>query len=105
MFARIRVTIAEPYPAILVPDRAILTDQNLKYVLVVNKSKNNTVERMDITASNRVQPGGMVPVLTGLKGDEWVIIDGVNRARPGVIVNPKEPSASAAPSDTSKAAK
>ncbi|HYV39687.1 MAG TPA: efflux RND transporter periplasmic adaptor subunit [Gemmataceae bacterium] len=105
MFARIRVTIADPYPAILIPDRAVLTDQNLKYVLVVNKANKNTVERLDVTASNRIQPGGMVPILSGLKGDEWIIIDGVNRARPGVIVNPKEPPPPGAPADTKKSAK
>jgi multidrug efflux system membrane fusion protein len=90
LFARIRVSIAEPYPATLVADRAILTDQSLKYVLVVDKSKKNTVERVDVTVSNRVQPGGLVPVLSGLKGDEWIIVEGVNRARPGIVVNPKE---------------
>jgi len=90
LFARIRVTIAEPYPAILVADRAVLTDQNLKYVLVVNKAKNNEVERVDVTVSNRLQENGLRAVKTGLQGDEWIIVDGVNRARPGVAVNPKE---------------
>jgi RND family efflux transporter MFP subunit len=90
LFARVRVTIAEPYPALLVIDRAILTDQNLKYVLVVNKAKNNEVVRVDITASNRLQEDGRRAVEAGLKGDEWIIVDGVNRARPGVTVSPKE---------------
>jgi RND family efflux transporter MFP subunit len=89
MFARVRVAIADPYPAVLVPDRAILTDQNLKYVLVVNKAKNNAVERVDVTVSSRVQENGL-RVVKGLEGDEWVIVDGVNRARAGVTVNPKE---------------
>ena len=39
-------------------DRAILTDQSLKYVLVVNKAKNNVVERVDVTASDRLQADG-----------------------------------------------
>jgi multidrug efflux pump subunit AcrA (membrane-fusion protein) len=90
LFARVRVAIADPYPATLVADRAILTDQSLKYVLVVNKDKKNTVERVDITASNRLQPGCLRAVDAGLKGGEWIIVDGVNRARPGVIVNPKD---------------
>jgi RND family efflux transporter MFP subunit len=90
MFARIRVSIAEPTPAILVTDKAILTDQSLKYVLVVNKAKNNVVERVDVTPSTRLQESGLREVRKGLKGDEWVIVDGVNRARPGVIVDPKD---------------
>jgi RND family efflux transporter MFP subunit len=90
LFARLRVTLAEPTPTMLVADRAILTDQSLKYVLVVNKTKNNVVERVDITASDRLQEDGRRAVLAGLKGDEWVIVEGVNRARPGVTVNPTE---------------
>jgi RND family efflux transporter MFP subunit len=90
LFARLRVSISEPYPAVLVADRAILSDQSLKYVLVVNKEKNNTVERVDIVPSNRVQENGLRAVEAGLKGDEWVIVEGVNRVRPGVTVNPKE---------------
>jgi RND family efflux transporter MFP subunit len=90
MFARVRVKLGEPMPGILVADRAILTDQSLKYVLVVNKAKKNVVERVDIVASTRLQESGMREVKSGLKGDEWVIVEGVNRARPGVIVDPKE---------------
>src|ERR1700722_7317964 len=83
LFARVRVTIADPYPATLVADRAILTDQSLKYVLVVNKAKNNVVERLNSTATRPLQDNGLRAVESGLKGDEWVIVDGVNRARPG----------------------
>jgi RND family efflux transporter MFP subunit len=90
LFARVRVALAEPTPAILVADRAILSDQSLKYVLVVNKSKDNVVERVDVTISDRVQESGLRAVTAGLKGDEWVIVEGVNRARPGITVNPKE---------------
>jgi RND family efflux transporter MFP subunit len=90
LFARIRVALATPTPAILIADRAILSDQSLKYVLVVNKSKDNVVERMDVAVSDRVQASGLRAVSAGLKGDEWVIVEGVNRARPGVTVNPKE---------------
>jgi len=90
MFARVRFAIADPYPAILVADRAILTDQSLKYVLVVDKAKKNTVVRVDVTVSERLQEDGLRAVEAGLKGDEWIIVEGVNRVRPGVIVNPTE---------------
>jgi RND family efflux transporter MFP subunit len=90
LFARVRIALAEPTPAILVADRAILSDQSLKYVLVVNKSKENVVERVDVTISDRVQENGLRAITGGLKGDEWVIVEGVNRARPGITVNPKE---------------
>ena len=90
LFARVRLSIAPPHPAILVADRAILTDQSLKYVLVVNKQKKNLVERKDIVVSDRVQPSGLREVEAGLNGTEWIIVEGVNRARPGITVSPKE---------------
>jgi len=90
MFARVRVMLGDPTPAILVADRAILTDQSMKYVLIVNKAKNNVVERVDITASDRLQESGLRAVEAGLNGDEWVIVEGVNRARPGVTVKATE---------------
>jgi multidrug efflux pump subunit AcrA (membrane-fusion protein) len=90
LFARVKVSIGDPAPALIVPDRAILTDQSLKYVLVVNKAKNNVVERVDVTLAPREQEKGWAVVKKGLSGDEWVIVDGVNRVRPGVSVKPVE---------------
>lgn len=92
LFARVRITLAVPTPTLLVTDRAILTDQSLKYVLVVNKEKENLVERAEITPSDRLQDDGLRAVDAGLKGDEWVIVDGVNRIRPGIKVSPTEAS-------------
>jgi RND family efflux transporter MFP subunit len=89
LFARVRVSLVEPTSAILVADRAILSDQSLKYVLAVNKEKENLVERVDVTVSDRVQEDGLRAV-EGLKADQWVIVEGVNRARPGIKVSPKE---------------
>jgi RND family efflux transporter MFP subunit len=90
LFARVRVSLAPPYKAILIADRAILADQNLKYVLVVNRAKDNLVERVDIKPADRVQDNGLRVVTAGLNGNEWLIVEGVNRARPGVKVAPKE---------------
>jgi RND family efflux transporter MFP subunit len=102
LFARVRVVIAEPYAAVLVADRAILADQSLKYVLVVNKAKENLVERVDVIVANRVQEDGLRVAEAGLKGDEWVIVDGVNRARPGVTVAPKDGAMPRRPTKVSK---
>jgi len=90
LFARSRVAVTEPYAALLIADRAILSDQSLKYVLVVDKANKNTVQRVDIKVSDRLQEDGRRVVESGLKGDEWIIVEGVNRARAGIIVNPKE---------------
>jgi len=89
LFARVRVAIGDAYKPILIAQRAILSDKSLKYVLVVNR-ETNVVERVDIQPAERLQPDGLVAVESGLKGDEWVIVEGVNRAWPGATVNPHE---------------
>jgi RND family efflux transporter MFP subunit len=89
LFARVQFSLVPAYDAILVADRAILTDQNLKYVLVVDKDDKNTVKRVDVVPAARLQKSGLRAIEAGLKGDEWVIVEGVNRARPGVPVAPK----------------
>lgn len=90
-FARVRVIISDGYPALLIADRAILSDQSRKYVLVVNKAKDNVVERVDVVPATRLQDDGLRAIEAGLKGDEWIIVDGVNRTRPGATVAPKDP--------------
>src|SRR5262249_16006877 len=69
LFAGVEVDVADPYLAILIADRAILADQSLKYVLVVDRTKENLVERVDIEPANRVQENGLRVVISGLTGD------------------------------------
>jgi hypothetical protein len=101
MFARIRVAVEDPHPAILIADRAILTDQNMKYVLTINRSKDNLVERVDIEAG-RLQDDGLRVIDAGLRGDEWIIVEGVTMVRPGVTVTPREGAMPRRPKHQSK---
>ena len=84
MFARVRVQIRRPAPALLVPDTAIGTSQLGRYVLVVNKD--NVVEQRTVTIG-QVDKGLRV-IESGLKPDDLVVIDGVQRAIPGNKVDP-----------------
>jgi RND family efflux transporter MFP subunit len=84
MFARVRVPIRRPAPALLVPDTAIGTSQLGRYVLVVNKD--NVVEQRTVTIG-QVDKGLRV-IESGLKSDDLVVIDGVQRAIPGNKVDP-----------------
>ena len=85
MFARIRVPLGNPKNAILVTERAIGTDQGQKFLYVVD-DKNEVVFRP-------VQLGaihdGLRVITDGLNADERVIIDGLQRVRPGSVVEPK----------------
>ncbi len=85
LFARIRLPIGKPKNALLVTDRAIGTDQGQKFVYVVN-DKNEVVFRGVKLGSTH---DGLRVISEGLAADEQVIVDGLQRVRPGVVVNPK----------------
>lgn len=86
LFARLRLPASQRYEALMLPDAAIGSDQTQRFVLVVNDQ--NTVEY------RRVEPGplidGLRVIRDGLKPQEWVIVNGVQRVRPGVMVNPQQ---------------
>jgi RND family efflux transporter MFP subunit len=85
MFARVRVPLGEPQPSLLVAERAIGTSQGRKFVYIVNE-KNEVVDR---TVTLGPMDGGLRVIAEGLKAGEKVIIDGLQRVRPGAEVQPK----------------
>lgn len=86
LFARLRMPVQERSDALLVTERAIGSDQAGRYVLVVNSE--DVVERRPIRQGQLVD--GLRVVLEGLTARDRVIVRGVQRARPGVEVNPEE---------------
>jgi RND family efflux transporter MFP subunit len=91
LFARVRVPLAHQRPALLVSQVAVGFDQQGFYVLVVNE--NNLVERRGVTVGAPVDDLRVIE--EGLKGDEWVVVNGILRAIPGRPVTPQkqEPAA------------
>lgn len=85
LFANLQVPIGKPHAALLIAERAIGTDQGTKYVYIVNDKKE--VERRNIELGD--QHEGLREVRTGLNSDDLVIVDGLQRVRPGVAVDPK----------------
>jgi RND family efflux transporter MFP subunit len=86
LFVRVRLNIGPPHPTLLIDQRAIGTDQGQKYVYVIDK--NNKV------VYHRVRLGqlfdGLQSIEDGLKPDERVVVDGLQRIRPGVEVKPEK---------------
>jgi RND family efflux transporter MFP subunit len=99
MFVRVRVPIGRRDKALFIPERAIGTDQGNKYLLTVNAQ--NVVEYRPVTLG--VERDGLREVLTGLKPGESVIVDGIQRARPGITVNPHPASSTEAPEEAAAA--
>jgi multidrug efflux system membrane fusion protein len=82
-FGTVRIAGTPKYEGILVADRAIGTDQNQKFVVVVQPdglTKYQTVETGPIVDGLRV-------VNSGLTGDETIIVEGIGKVRPNVKVN------------------
>jgi multidrug efflux system membrane fusion protein len=90
-FARIRVRGSAPYPAILLPDRAIGTDQAQRFVWVVNSE--NQVEYRKVELGAHI--GQSRVILQGLKPEEWAVIEGIQKIRPGIKVVPERISLAA----------
>lgn len=89
LFARIRVPLSEEYPALMVSESAIGTDQALKFVLTLSSS--NTVEYRQVTLGPTIE--GMRVVHSGLKEGEEIVVNGLARVRPGMPVQPESASA------------
>jgi RND family efflux transporter MFP subunit len=85
LFARIKLLGSGAYKAILVSDRAIGTDQNQKFVLVVGPDK--TLSYRPVKIGRVVQ--GLRVVLDGLQPGEIIVVNGVQHVRPGMPVSPQ----------------
>ncbi len=85
MFARVRLAGSAVQMAMLLPDAAVGTDQSVKYVIVVGED--GVAQRRVVTLGPLV--GGLRVVRDGITADSWVVVNGLQRARPGAKVAPK----------------
>jgi RND family efflux transporter MFP subunit len=83
-FGRVRLIGSAPYEALLLPDTAIATDQSRKIVFVVKDD--DTVEAKPVILGPLDE--GLRVVREGLKPEDRVIIEGLQRARVGAKVSP-----------------
>jgi len=86
MFGRLQLLGSGRYEAMLVPDAAILSDQSNKIVMVVGKD--NKIEPHPVTLGS-LQPDEMRVIRSGLKRTDRVVVGGLMRARPGMVVKPE----------------
>jgi RND family efflux transporter MFP subunit len=84
-FARLRIPGSGKYSALLLPDRAFGSDQAQKFVYVINAEKK--VDFRPVTVGPIID--GLRVVTGGLKPGEQVIVEGLIRVRPGVVVDAK----------------
>ncbi len=85
LYARIRLGGGAPHSAILIDEKAIGTDQSKRFVVVVDQNNKTAYREVRLGAS---QKGGSV-VEAGLKAGERIVVNGLQRIRPGDMVTPK----------------
>ena len=83
-FGRVRLIASAPYDALLIPDNAIATDQSRKIVFVVKED--NTAEARPVILGPLDE--GLRVIREGLKADDRVVVDGLQRVRVGAKVSP-----------------
>lgn len=85
LFGRVEVSASNTYKGILIPDDAIGSDQDQRVVYVVAEDGSFT------TRPVRLGPRlyGYRVIREGMTGDETIVVNGLTRLRPGVIVDPK----------------
>ncbi|MGF1445880.1 MAG: efflux RND transporter periplasmic adaptor subunit [Pikeienuella sp.] len=84
LFGRVRLPGSPEYAALLVPDAAILADQAKRIVMVVGEDR--TVSARPIVTGPLWQ--GFRVIREGLSAEDRVVVNGVQRARPGAKVTP-----------------
>jgi RND family efflux transporter MFP subunit len=85
LFARIRLVGSGKYNAVLINDSAVGTDQSVKYVLAIGE--HNKVEYRPVKLGPVID--GLRVVREGLKPGETIVVNGLQRVRPGAVVTPQ----------------
>jgi len=87
-FVRLRMGQAKSEPVLLISERAVGTDQDKKFVMVVGEDNKAAYREISLGAT----AGGLRVVADGLKAGERIVVNGLQRLRPGALVAPKEVS-------------
>jgi RND family efflux transporter MFP subunit len=86
LFARVRLVGSGTYSAVLTPEQAIGTDQSKKFVLVIGQD--NKAQFREIKLGALID--GMRVISSGLFAGDLVVVDGLQRVRPGMPVTPEK---------------
>jgi multidrug efflux system membrane fusion protein len=84
MFANVRLGSSTAHASLLIPERAIGTNQSKKFVYVIDE--NNTAQYREITLGDHYQ--GQRVAVAGLAAGERIVVNGLSHIRPNSVVNP-----------------
>jgi RND family efflux transporter MFP subunit len=100
---KIRIPLSKARPVLLVPDTAILSDQDKKYVLVLDDK--NVVQRRDVSVGKLLDDGMRIilPAAEGAQAlgpGDWMVTQGLQSARINYPVDPIKPTGTTQPAST-----
>jgi len=84
-FAHLRMGAVKPEPALMINERAVGTDQSKKFVMVVGADDKAAYREVTLGAN----VDGLRIVTSGLKPNERVVVNGLQRVRPGSLIAPQ----------------
>ncbi|MFJ9451089.1 efflux RND transporter periplasmic adaptor subunit [Herbaspirillum sp. NPDC101397] len=84
LYARIRLGGGAPRDALLIDEKALGTDQDKRFVLVLDKDNHATYREVRVGANQ----DGLRVIESGLKPGERIVVNGLQRVRPGDTVAP-----------------
>lgn len=97
LFARVQLAGGNKSEVLLIDDKAVMTDQDRKYVYVLGKD--NTAVRKDVQLGDKAE--GLRVVTSGLSGNDKVIVHGVQKVFfPGMPVDPQTIAMGAPPASS-----
>jgi multidrug efflux system membrane fusion protein len=95
-FAQLRMGRAKTGPQLLISERAVGTDQSKKFVMVVGADNKAAYREVSLGSS----VNGLRIVTSGLKADERIVVNGLQRIRPGTLVAPATVQMAVTPAKT-----
>ena len=99
LYVRARVGGGVPHQAVLISDAAVQTDQDKKFVLLVDRE--NRVQYREVKLGDQHQ--GLRVIVDGLQPGDRIVVNGIQRVRPGDAVKPNPVQMSGETASTTKA--
>jgi RND family efflux transporter MFP subunit len=87
LFVRVRLGLGEARRALFITESALGSSQGDDFLYVVNR-ETNKIEQRSVKVGPR--QNGLIAIEEGLKDKEWVVVNGLQRVKAGLEVNPKE---------------
>ncbi len=98
LYARVRLGAGQARDVVLVDEKAIGTDQNKRFVIVVDQDNKTAYREVQVGAGEH----GWRAIEAGLQAGERIVVSGLQRIRPGDPVTPKQVAAVAGPQNTAR---